>query len=386
MAAYRMRWRVFLLATAQALFQTASVLVMTVGGLAGSQIATRPDLATAPIASMFLGTAVSTFPASAWMAKVGRRSGFVVGALLGSIGGVTAALGIWLHTLPLLAFGTFLIGSYQRLHSPQIGRIAQRPDETFRPRAISLVLAGGIVAALLGPWLSRLGGPLLEPQYVGSFLLLSLVSLLGAGAMPFCWLPWPPSRPAPPPHPSDARPQSIARGKRHLDRLIEFLVAFSTVVLLATPAHDSPIPRLCRRSIEEPVDLGRQDEIVLVQPFDLLRPQRNRHVPPSEGDIGVVTFAFGELTNLLHEAQCFAEIPELEGPLDPLGIVAQLPLRDLLMKAFSLLGRERRETPLTGSARFPNKCVSHTHLPAALSLASSPQNARRSGGCHALVL
>ena len=113
MAFERMHRQVFLLATAQALFQTASVLVMTVGGLAGSQIATRPDLATVPIASMFLGTAVPTFPASAWMAKVGRRTGFVVGALLGGIGSVTAALGIWLHTLPLLAFGAFLIGSYQ---------------------------------------------------------------------------------------------------------------------------------------------------------------------------------------------------------------------------------------------------------------------------------
>ena len=67
----------------------------------------------------------------------------------------------------------------------------------------------------------------------------------------------------------------------------------------------------------------------------------------------MVTFAFGELTNLLHEAQCLAEIPELEGPLDPFGIVAQLPLRDLLMKAFSLLERERRDAPLTRVHVFP---------------------------------
>ena len=183
MAVERMHRQVFLLATAQALFQTASVLVMTVGGLAGSQIATRPDLATAPIASMFLGTAISTFPAAAWMAKVGRRNGFVVGALLGGIGGVAAALGIWLHTLPLLAFGTFLIGSYQAFAQFYRFAASEVADEAFRPRAISLVLAGGIAAAFLGPWLGRLGGPLLEPQYVGSFLLLSLVSLLGAGVL-----------------------------------------------------------------------------------------------------------------------------------------------------------------------------------------------------------
>ena len=52
-------------------------------------------------------------------------------------------------------------------------------------------------------------------------------------------------------------------------------------------------PGCAAGSIEELVDLGRQDEIVLMQPCDLLCPQRNRHVPPAEGDIGVVTFAFG---------------------------------------------------------------------------------------------
>ena len=85
-----MHRQVLLLATAQALFQTTSVLVMTVGGLAGGLIAPSPQLATAPIAAMFLGTAVATFPASLWMARVGRRRGFVTGALLGATGGACA--------------------------------------------------------------------------------------------------------------------------------------------------------------------------------------------------------------------------------------------------------------------------------------------------------
>lgn len=95
-----MHRQVFLLASAQALFQTASVMVMTVGGLAGGMIASRPELATMPIASMFLGTAAATFPASAWMTRVGRRAGFVLGALLGVAGGITAAAGIWIGSFP----------------------------------------------------------------------------------------------------------------------------------------------------------------------------------------------------------------------------------------------------------------------------------------------
>jgi predicted MFS family arabinose efflux permease len=178
-----MHGQVLLLATAQALFQTSSVLVMTVGGLAGAQIASRPELATIPIAAMFLGTATTTFPASMWMARVGRRAGFVFGALLGVTGGVVAAMGIWLGVLSLLALGTFLVGSYQAFAQFYRFAAGEVTDEAFRPRAISLVLAGGIVAALAGPMLGRLGGPLFEPHYVGSFVLLAIVSAIGAGIL-----------------------------------------------------------------------------------------------------------------------------------------------------------------------------------------------------------
>lgn len=178
-----MHRQVFLLASAQALFQTVSVLVMTIGGLAGGMIASRPELATMPIASMFLGTAVTTFPASMWMAKVGRRAGFVLGALLGVAGGLVAAAGIWIGSLALLASGTFLVGAYQAFAQFYRFAAGEVADDTFRPRAISLVLAGGIVAALAGPMVARMGAPLLDSEYAGSFLLLALVSLLGAGVL-----------------------------------------------------------------------------------------------------------------------------------------------------------------------------------------------------------
>lgn len=178
-----MHRQVLLLASAQALFQTASVLVMTVGGLAGGQIAPTPQLATAPIAAMFLGTALATVPASLWMARAGRRPGFVAGALIGAAGGGVAALGIWIGSLALLSLGTFLVGAYQAFAQFYRFAAAEVADAAFRPRAISLVLAGGIVAALLGPLLGRLGGPLVRPEYVGSFLFLSVVSMLAAGLL-----------------------------------------------------------------------------------------------------------------------------------------------------------------------------------------------------------
>jgi len=178
-----MHRQVFLLASAQALFQTASVVVMTVGGLAGGHIASRPELATMPIAALFLGTAAATFPASMWMSRVGRRAGFVLGALLGVAGGIAGAAGVWIGSLLLLSFGTFLIGAYQAFAQFYRFAAGEVADDVFRSRAISLVLAGGVVAALTGPMVGRFGADLLPDEYVGSFLLLALVSLLGAGVL-----------------------------------------------------------------------------------------------------------------------------------------------------------------------------------------------------------
>ena len=172
-----MHRQVLLLATAQALFQTTAVLVMTIGALAGSMIAPRPELATAPIAAMLLGTTLATVPASMLMARVGRRPGFIVGTLAGTAGGFAAAAGMWTGSLPLLAGGTFLVGVYQGFAQFYRFAASEVADADFRPRAISLVLAGGVAAAILGPALAQWGGPLLVPVYTGSFLLLALVSI-----------------------------------------------------------------------------------------------------------------------------------------------------------------------------------------------------------------
>lgn len=148
-----MHLQVLILSVAQALFQIVSVMVMTIGGLAGAQIAPSPALATLPIAAMFCGTAVLTFPASLLMDRIGRRLGFQCGTLLGVVGGLVAALGVHQSSLSMLSFGTFLIGGYQAFAQFYRFAASEIADSSFRPRAISLVMAGGVVAALAGPLL-----------------------------------------------------------------------------------------------------------------------------------------------------------------------------------------------------------------------------------------
>lgn len=239
-----MHRQVLILAIAQAIFQTASTLVMTVGGLAGARLAGSPALATLPIATMFLGTALMTFPASMWMARAGRRPGFVVGALLGAAGGLIAAFGIWTDSLALLSFGTFLVGAYQAFAQFYRFAASEVASDAFRPRAIALVLAGGIVAAFAGPWLARIGGPLLDPVYVGSFLLLALVSLLGAGALLMLHVP-PPVVEA---EAGGGRPwRAIVSQPSYLAALFGAVTGYGIMILamaatpLAMVAHDHPL-------------------------------------------------------------------------------------------------------------------------------------------------
>lgn len=179
-----MHHQVLILASSQSLFQTVSVMVMTIGGLAGANIANTPSLATLPIASMFLGTAIMMFPASMFMARFGRRNGFLCGALLGILGGIIAAIGIIYSSLYLLVLGTFCVGAYQAFAQFYRFAASEIADDAFRSRAISFVMAGGVIAALIGPALARFGGSVFNQlEYVGSFLIITIVSLIAMGIL-----------------------------------------------------------------------------------------------------------------------------------------------------------------------------------------------------------
>ena len=113
------------------------------------------------------------------------------------------------------------------------------------------------------------------------------------------------------------------------------------------------------RAIEDSVNLGRHDEIVLVQSFYLLGAQGNRHITPAEADVGVMAFGLGKLTDFLNKGERFSEIAESKGPLDAVGIVTQLPIGSLRLKALGFITREWRDAAATRRACLLGERLGH---------------------------
>lgn len=101
--------QVLILAGSQALFQSISVLIMTIGALAGAILTTDPSTVTVPISMASLGTVLAMFPASLWMAQAGRKRGFITGTLLGIVAAIISVAAMIQHSFMLLCFGMFLL-------------------------------------------------------------------------------------------------------------------------------------------------------------------------------------------------------------------------------------------------------------------------------------
>src|SRR5262245_24693403 len=176
----RARRQISLLVICQALLYVNSVTLITVNGLAGLALAPRPVLATLPVTTYIVGSALMTVPASLAMGRFGRRAGFMTGSMFAIIGTLIAALAVQIGSFTLLCFGTFVVGFYnafaQYMRFAAVD-VADAYDPTVKERAISWVLAGGIAGGFLGPELSKLTRDLLPVAFAGSYAALAVVAL-----------------------------------------------------------------------------------------------------------------------------------------------------------------------------------------------------------------
>ena len=168
---------VLLLSIAQALANSCTSVIATISALTGQMLAADGRFATVPLGLQFIVTMAATIPVAHLMRSLGRRNTFFIGAMIGATGGALAMVAIYQNSFILFCIANAIFGASNASALHLRFAAAEVADDAFRPKAISLVLAGGIVAAVIGPSLATFGTDLLAPfTFAGSFLFVALLS------------------------------------------------------------------------------------------------------------------------------------------------------------------------------------------------------------------
>ena len=228
----RAKRNVAVLVSAQAILGAQMPLIFTVGGLAGLMIAPSPALATIPISLIFFGSMTTAPWLSALMQRYGRRLGFVVGAMGGAAGAGVSAWGLWIDSFALFLIGSYLTGIYMSAQGFYRFAATDTASEAFRPKAISYVMAGGLLSALVGPQLGKLSVDATVIPFVGSYAFVVVINLVGAWLFAFLDVPKPAA-----PKPGDAKGRSrmeLLRDPKIAVAVICGMVSYALMNLMMT--------------------------------------------------------------------------------------------------------------------------------------------------------
>ena len=173
------RRNVYVLVAAQAILGAQLPMIFIIAGLAGKQLAPNACLATLPISMLVIGSMLTATPISAFMARFGRRAGFVVGAAGGALGAAVSAWGLALSSFPLFVLGSLLSGIYMSAQGFYRFAATDTASPAFRPKAISWVMAGGLMSAVFGPELVKLTAQSMAVTFLGTYLAAIALNLVG---------------------------------------------------------------------------------------------------------------------------------------------------------------------------------------------------------------
>jgi MFS family permease len=172
---------VLILSICLGLSMTGTSIVLTISALVGSVLAPDPALATVPFGLQWLMTVSSTMPLSLAMQRFGRRPVFLFGQCVGFCAAGTAAYAIFQQDFYLFAIGSAFLGVHNACWQYYRFAAADTASEDYKSRAISLVLAGGVVAAILGPELASRTHDLFAPVYfAGGYLVICCTTVLSS--------------------------------------------------------------------------------------------------------------------------------------------------------------------------------------------------------------
>ncbi len=185
----RTKRNVAVLVAAQAILGAQMPMLFVVGGLAGGMLADNPCFATLPISLIVFGS-MSTAPwLSPLMQRYGRRAGFFIGAAGGALGAGISAYALYINSFHVFLIGSYFTGIYMSAQGFYRFAAADSASAEFRPKAISYVMSGGLLSAIVGPQLNKLvfdatylpvfGGIFLPNPFMGTYLAIIGLNLIG---------------------------------------------------------------------------------------------------------------------------------------------------------------------------------------------------------------
>lgn len=220
-----------LLALAQALMMSVNSLMVTSAAIIGAHLATNKALATLPLALQFVAVMLTTIPASMLMAKIGRKLGFMLATLIGISGGICGVIGIYQESFLLFCIGTIGTGIYTGFGNYFRFAATEVSPAEKKNTAISYVLAGGVLAAVIGPNLANLSKDVFAITYLGT--LISVIVLYALNGINFLCMKLP--KPAPREFRQNTRPMSqIASQPTFMVAVASAAIGYAVMVLLMT--------------------------------------------------------------------------------------------------------------------------------------------------------
>ena len=185
----RAKRNVAVLVAAQAILGAQLPMIFVVGGLAGGQLASNICLATLPISFIVFGSMTTAPWISPLMQRNGRRFGFMLGAFAGAVGAAVSAYGLYTSSFAILLTGSYLTGIYMSAQGFYRFAATDTASEGFRPKAISYVMAGGLLSAIFGPQLNKFVQDASVVPFLGTYIAIILLNLVGMAL--FLWLDLP---------------------------------------------------------------------------------------------------------------------------------------------------------------------------------------------------
>ncbi len=184
-----MNRNLWLLVVCQGLFLTNNVTFIAINGLVGLNLAPFGWMATLPIMGYVVGGALSTMLVTQTQTRFGRRTSFQMGLAVAVLSALACYYAAYSKNFWLLVGATLVAGYYSANAHLYRFAAAELADVSFKEKAISYVMAGGLIGAVLGPNLASHTRSLTDVPFAGAYLALAVVALLAMALMAFINFP-----------------------------------------------------------------------------------------------------------------------------------------------------------------------------------------------------